>query len=132
MVLAAHGFFTAFLWQQQTAGIQSSGKSTRKKLLDLLESRNQDCILVSHPIFINILLSQFRNRGYHISRRNYFQIAPLERIVITKWDMHCGGCGHNCLLTNPGSGLGEILRGGDGKYYDLLSLLHTKYRILIL
>lgn len=86
---------------------KAQAKVRAKKLLDLLESRNQDCILVSHPIFINILLAQFRKREYHISRRNYFQIAPLERIVITKWDMHCGGCGHNCLLTNPGCGVGR-------------------------
>lgn len=86
---------------------KSQARARAKRLLDLLESRNQDCILVSHPIFINILLSQFRKRGYHINRRNYFRIVPLERIVITKWDMHCGGCGHNCLLTNPGCGVGR-------------------------
>ncbi len=32
---------------------------------------------------------------------------PWERILITRRDMHCGGCGHNCLLSNPGCGIGR-------------------------
>ena len=82
-------------------------KERARKLLDLLESKKQDCILISHPVFIKILLSQFSARGYCITGRSFLHIAPLERIVITKWDMHCGGCGHNCLLSNPGCGVGR-------------------------
>ncbi|MCH5259641.1 MAG: hypothetical protein J1F18_07805, partial [Lachnospiraceae bacterium] len=76
-------------------------------LLDLLEAKNQDCILISHPSFIKILLNRFSARGYCITGRNTVRIAPLNRLLITKWDMHCGGCGHNCLLSNPGCGVGR-------------------------
>ena len=82
-------------------------RARAKELLDLLESKNQDCILISHPIFIKALLHQFESHGYHVNRTNLLRIAPLERIVLTKRDMHCGGCGHNCLLSNPGCGVGR-------------------------
>lgn len=86
---------------------KSQAKARAKKLIDLLESRNQDCILISHPLFIRILLNCLSAHGYRITRTNFYRVAPLERILITKPDMHCGGCGHNCLLSNPGCGVGR-------------------------
>lgn len=86
---------------------KSQAKARAKKLIDLLESRNQDCILISHPLFIRVLLNCLSAHGYRITRTNFYRIAPLERILITKPDMHCGGCGHNCLLSNPGCGAGR-------------------------
>lgn len=86
---------------------RAQAKVRAKKLLDLLESRNQDCILISHPNFIRVLLDCLGSHGYYITRQNLFRITPLERIAITKRDMHCGGCGHNCLLSNPGCGVGR-------------------------
>ena len=86
---------------------KAQAKARAKKLLDLLESRNHDCILISHPIFIRVLLDCLSAHGYRITRTNFFRVAPLERILITKPDMHCGGCGHNCLLSNPGCGVGR-------------------------
>ena len=96
-----------FLGNNRQPESKSQAKVRAKKLLNLLESRNQDCILISHPIFIKVLLNCLRARGYYVTRRNFFRIAPLERIVITKPNMHCGGCGHNCLLSNPGCGVGR-------------------------
>lgn len=96
-----------FLGNSRQPETNSRTKARAEKLLDLLESRNQDCILISHPIFIKVLLNQLRKRGYRVTRRNFFHITPLERILITKWDMHCGGCSHNCLLSNPGCGVGR-------------------------
>lgn len=86
---------------------KAQAKKRADKLLDLLEAKNQDCILISHPIYIKILLNRFSARGYCITGRNTVRIAPLNRLLITKWDMHCGGCGHNCLLSNPGCGVGR-------------------------
>ena len=86
---------------------KAQAKARAKKFLDMLESHNQDCILISHPIFIKVLLDCLSAHGYRITRTNFFRIAPLERILITKSDMHCGGCGHNCLLSNPGCGVGR-------------------------
>ena len=86
---------------------KAQAKVRADKLLDLLEAKNQDCILISHPIFIKILLNRFSARGYCITGRNTVRIAPLNRLLITKWDTHCGGCAHNCLLSNPGCGVGR-------------------------
>ena len=86
---------------------RAQAKVRAKKLVDLLESRNHDCILICHTNFIRVLLDCLGSRGYYITRQNLFRIAPLERIAITKRDMHCGGCGHNCLLSNPGCGVGR-------------------------
>ena len=96
-----------FLGNSRQPESRAQAKARAKKLLDLMESRNQDCILISHPNFIRVLLDCLGSRGYHINRQNLFRIAPLERIAITKRDMHCGGCGHNCLLSNPGCGVGR-------------------------
>ena len=78
-----------------------------ENLICSLENKGENCILISHPIFIKVLLDRFNAHGYHITRGGSFHIAPLERILITKRDMHCGGCGHNCLLSNPGCGVGR-------------------------
>ena len=78
-----------------------------EKLIELLEAHGQDCILVSHPIFLKTLLDRFRAHGYVAARSEIFSIKPLERIVLTRRDMHCGGCQHNCLLSNPGCGVGR-------------------------
>lgn len=78
-----------------------------EELIDKLEAQGQDCILVSYPVFLGVLLGRFRARGYCVTRSGTFGIEPLERIRITKWDMHCGGCAHRCLLTNPGCGVGR-------------------------
>lgn len=86
---------------------RAQARARAKELRNLLESKNQDCVLISHPIFIKALLHQFESHGYHVNRTNLLRIAPLERIVLTKRDMHCGGCGHNCLLSNPGCGVGR-------------------------
>ena len=86
---------------------KAQAKARAKKFLDMMESHNQDCILISHPIFIKVLLDCLSAHGYRITRTNFYRVAPLERILITKPNMHCGGCGHNCLLSNPGCGVGR-------------------------
>ncbi len=76
-------------------------------LIAFLEERGQDCILVSHPHFIKVLLNRLRKHGYCVDGAGPFAPAPLDRILITRRDMHCGGCGHNCLLSNPGCTIGQ-------------------------
>ena len=72
-----------------------------------LEKSDDDAVLVSHPILITQLLDRLRIHGYCINRGEYGAVKPLERILITRRDMHCGGCSHNCFLSNPGCGIGE-------------------------
>ena len=77
------------------------------ELISRLEAGGQDCILVSYPIFLKYLLERLKAHGYCVARSEIFSIKPLERILVTRRDMHCGGCSHNCLLTNPGCGVGR-------------------------
>ena len=78
-----------------------------EKLIALLEEREQDCILISHPNFIKVLRKRFRKHGCLVSGSGNFVIAPMDRILVTRPEMHCGGCGHNCLLSNPGCPVGQ-------------------------
>ena len=63
--------------------------------------------MVSHPGFIALLLDRLRVRGYCVARTGLGRVQPLERLLLTRRDMHCGGCAHNCLLSNPGCGIGR-------------------------
>ena len=98
---------------QQTMGNERQPESTAQakdraeQLIRLLEEREEDCVLVSHPAFLKVLLDRFRIHGYCAARSGLFAIAPLERIVMTRREDHCGGCSHNCLLSNPGCGVGR-------------------------
>ena len=85
----------------------AKAKDRAEQLIGLLEERGEDCILVSHPDFLKVLLDRFRIHGYCAARSGLFAISPLERIVMTRREEHCGGCSHNCLLSNPGCGVGR-------------------------
>ncbi len=78
-----------------------------EKLIARLEEQGQDCILISHPSFIKVLRKRFRRHGCLAAGSGNFVIAPMDRILITRPEMHCGGCGHNCLLSNPGCLIGQ-------------------------
>jgi len=66
-----------------------------------------DCILVTGPLFLTELLDRFRVQNYIVQRSGIFRIQPLEKFVISEKEAHCGGCGHNCFLSNPGCGVGR-------------------------
>ncbi|MBO5555722.1 MAG: hypothetical protein J5927_00915, partial [Oscillospiraceae bacterium] len=76
-------------------------------LIQKLESAGQDCVLVTHPAFLALLLDRLRIHGYCSQRSGIGRLKPLERILCSKRDIHCGGCGHNCLLANPGCAIGK-------------------------
>lgn len=78
-----------------------------EELIKFLEAEGRDCILVSYPLFLPYLLERLKAHGYCVARSEIFRIKPTERILVTRRDMHCGGCSHNCLLTNPGCGVGR-------------------------
>ena len=41
------------------------------------------------------------------SGASFGALMPGERIRVTERSDHCGGCQHNCLLKNPGCGVGK-------------------------
>ena len=74
------------------------------RVLDMMiqfDTMMADCILTAE------LLDRARPRGYTMARTGIFAFRPWERILLTKRSAHCGGCRHNCRLSNPGCGVGR-------------------------
>lgn len=68
---------------------------------------NESCILAVPPKFLRYLIRAFEKNGCNALRRENGAIRAGERIRITLKKDHCGGCQHNCLLSNPGCGVGR-------------------------
>ena len=91
------------------AAAESRTESRRKAdaLIDAVEKTGEDCILVSHPRRIAALCDALRVRGYCVQRTGLGSIKPGEQLLLSRRDEHCGGCAHNCLLSNPGCNIGR-------------------------
>ena len=76
-------------------------------LIRKLEEAGADSLLITYPIFLAELLDRFRAHNYVVQRGGLFRFQPLEKIVVSRKDEHCGGCQHNCFLSNPGCGVGR-------------------------
>lgn len=76
-------------------------------LIRKLEEAGGDSLLITYPIFLAELLDRFRVHNYVVQRGGLFRFQPLEKIVVSRKDEHCGGCQHNCFLSNPGCGVGR-------------------------
>ncbi|MBR5429601.1 MAG: hypothetical protein IK116_03640 [Firmicutes bacterium] len=99
-------FLLLWFWRFFGAGKQPAVDQA-EQLIQKLEASGEDCILVCQASFARILLDRLRRHGGVITRSGVFCLRPLEQILITRRDMHCGGCQHNCLLSNPGCGVGR-------------------------
>ena len=82
-------------------------RAEAETLAEELERAGQDCILFSHPGRILQLMDAFRRRGYCFARSEIGKIRPGERILGTSRTAHCGVCGHYCMLSSPGCGIGR-------------------------
>ena len=76
-------------------------------LADELEKAGKSCVLFSHPAQLPLLMDALRRKGYCFARSGLGAVRPGERILATRRDVHCGGCQHNCMLSNPGCGIGR-------------------------
>ena len=76
-------------------------------LIERLEAEAKDCVLILDGDFLTLLLDRFRLRGYSSQRSGLGPWQPFERILVSPRALHCGGCGHNCLLANPGCDIGR-------------------------
>lgn len=90
---------------------QEQLKARADALILKLEKDGNDCILITGPLYLEVLLDRFRVHNYVIQRSGIFKIQPLEKFVISEKEAHCGGCGHNCFLSNPGCGVGRDKAG---------------------
>ena len=76
-----------------------------EKVIENVEG--SDCILITGPLFLSELLDRLRIHNFVIQRTGVMKIQPLERFVVSRKEEHCGGCQHNCFLSNPGCGVGR-------------------------
>ena len=54
------------------------------KVIDLCESQNEDCILVTHGFFMKTLIRVLKNRGYQLIGNNQLTIKNLQLIYAEK------------------------------------------------
>lgn len=54
------------------------------KVIDLCESQNEDCILVTHGFFMKTLIRVLKNRRYQLLGNNQFTIKNLQLIYAEK------------------------------------------------
>ena len=78
-----------------------------EELITKLEAEGRDCLLVLDGDFLTLLLDRLRLRGCSSQRSGLGRWQPFEQILVSKREEHCGGCGHNCFLSNPGCGIGR-------------------------
>ncbi|MBR4548926.1 MAG: hypothetical protein IKO83_03300 [Oscillospiraceae bacterium] len=76
-------------------------------LIARLEAEEKDCVLVLDGDFLTLLLDRFRLHGCGSQRSGLGRWQPFERILVSRRDLHCGACNHNCLLANPGCDIGR-------------------------
>ena len=81
---------------------ESRGDALRRagRFIDLLEREDRDCVVICGGFAMKALKSVLRRRDYCLEGGGLFS-KPLERVRAVKRSMHCGGCHHNCLLTEP-------------------------------
>ena len=84
---------------------QSAKKAVQ--FIDELLQKHANCILISDERRINLLVGELKRRRFRIKRGGFRRIGYLDRIVATDNELHCGGCMHDCPLTNPGCMIGR-------------------------
>ena len=68
------------------------------ELLDTLEKDERDSVVLCGGQAMAALRFVLRARGYLLEGGGLVP-RPLERVRATKRSLHCGGCAHNCLLS---------------------------------
>ncbi len=86
---------------------RAEGRRRAGALVERLEKEGRDCVLISHPAMIAALADALRPLGYCVQRTGMGAIKPFEQMLLSRRDEHCGGCQHNCLLSNPGCSIGR-------------------------
>ena len=77
------------------------------------EEKDRDSIVICGRQAMSALLSGLRTRGYLLEGGGLVP-RPLERVRATKRSLHCGGCAHNCLLSEA------KCQKGQNKYRGIL------------
>ena len=99
-----------FLWQLGLRDAEEPAKAVRTRAANAAEAllkAQDDCVIAAPPGILRFLLRELEKRRCVIRRAQSGAIRPGERIRVTERSDHCGGCQHNCLLKNPGCGVGK-------------------------
>ena len=98
------------LWRLGLRQAEESAKDVRARAGTIAEAvlkTQVDSVIVAPPGILRFLLRALEKRRCVIRRAQSGAIHPGERIRVTERSDHCGGCQHNCLLKNPGCGVGK-------------------------
>ena len=88
-------------WAAGDAGQMETRRETVKRVsqfADLVERDGRDCVVISRGLTMRALKQVLRRRGYCLEGGDLLP-KPLERVRASKNSLHCGGCAHNCLLS---------------------------------
>ena len=107
-------FLTRLLWWLRfLLGIGSPAESARQArhrarcFAEELLQRNEACVVAAEDSFLELFLRALRRKGFVVRRSSIGLVRPGEKIFLSQRHDHCGGCSHNCLLQNPGCGVGR-------------------------
>ena len=92
---------------RQTEESVKTVKARASALAKLLLAEKENCVVIGQPNFLPFLIRALERNGCCILRSSSGTIRPGEKIRVTEKKDHCGGCQHNCLLSNPGCGVGR-------------------------
>ena len=76
------------------------------RFVDRLETEDRDCVVICRGLVMATLKSVLRSCGYLLEGGDLLP-KPLDRVRATKKSLHCGGCHHNCLLSDPKCQIGQ-------------------------
>lgn len=121
--------FTARQWLRKAAAQRKRGDarqaesdadvlSRADKLIERISGK--DHILITYPAFLSVLVKRLRQHDYVVQRSGFMGIRPLELFLASQKEAHCGGCQHNCFLSNPGCGVGRDKAARKGIPYTKL------------
>ena len=82
-------------------GWLEASKAARRRagdFLDRLEKDELDSVVICGGQSMSALRAVLRRRGYLLEGGGLVP-RPLERVRATRRSLHCGGCAHNCLLS---------------------------------
>ena len=85
----------------------AGSRARAEALIKRLDLAGEDCVLIAEESLLPLLLDSLRVRGYCFARSGFGAFRPWERILATQREAHCGGCAHNCFLSNPGCNIGR-------------------------
>lgn len=77
-----------------------------RRFVEQLEAEDRDCIVICRGLLLLTLKTVLRRRGYCVEGGS-LRPKPMERVRAVKQSLHCGGCHHNCLLSEAKCEIGK-------------------------